>query len=101
MKEAINTLIKTFSEYILKPKPVYKYIARIVIITLLTELASVFLPEELKINYVTIRNDYGLLAALLFSIFIGAPFIIKINIFIIFIIIANINHSLINLPSLI
>jgi hypothetical protein len=34
-------------------------------------LASVFLPDELKVNYVTIRNDYGLFAALLFAIFIG------------------------------
>lgn len=69
--EERKLLTKTTSEYILKPKPIYKYIARVVLFTLITELSSVTLPDELKIDYTSIKAQYGIIPAILLAIFIG------------------------------
>lgn len=71
MKQILIHLIDKVFEFFTKPKPIYKYVARIMLLALLTELASVFMPEDLKISYASIRNDYGLIPALLFGFFVG------------------------------
>ena len=71
LKEIIVLLINKVFEYLSRHKPIYKYVARIMLVALLTELASVFMPEDLKINFANIRGDYGLIPALLFAFFIG------------------------------
>jgi len=71
LKEIFIHLINKFFEYLSSHKPIYRYVARVMLLALLTELASVFMPEDLKISYDTIRNDYGLIPAVLFAFFIG------------------------------
>lgn len=71
LKEILIHLINKIFEYLSRHKPIYKYVARIMLLALLTELASVFMPEDLKISYASIRIDYGLIPALLFAFLIG------------------------------
>lgn len=71
IKETLIHLIDKIFEYFSKPKPIYKYVVRVMLLALLTELASVFMPEDLKISYASIKNDYGLVPALFFAFFIG------------------------------
>jgi hypothetical protein len=71
IKEILIHLINKFFEYLSSHKPIYKYIARVMLLALITELAAIFLPEDLKINYTNFRNDYGLIPSLIFVFFIG------------------------------
>ena len=71
IKEIIIHLINKIFEFFSRNKPVYKYVARVLLLALLTELASVFMPEDLKVSFASIRSDYGLIPALLFAFFIG------------------------------
>ncbi|MDI1307629.1 MAG: hypothetical protein PSX42_22670 [bacterium] len=71
IKEILIHLINKIFEYLSRHKPIYKYVARVMLLALLTELASVFMPEDLKISYANIRIDYGLIPALFFAFFIG------------------------------
>jgi len=71
LKEIIVLIINKTFDYLSRHKPIYKFVARIMLLALLTELASVFMPEDLKVNFSSIRNDYGLVPALLFAFFIG------------------------------
>ncbi|WP_321285798.1 hypothetical protein [uncultured Sunxiuqinia sp.] len=65
-----KSILNLISKFLFRKKFLYKWVGRIILISILTELASFALPDSLMPNYEIIKESYGIIPAVILSFFI-------------------------------
>ena len=71
MMEILKKVIDFAIKYFTKKKFLYKWAGRFVLLSILTELGSFALPEELRPDYLMIKEVYGWFSSAVLSFFVG------------------------------